>query len=102
MAKKNLKKKVSKPTTSKQNKKKNDQAGEKVVIFKEGMNVADLANELKVSNAVIIKNLMQLGIMASINVSLDRDTVELVALEFGVTNKLEVNLSVGFAFGLPE
>lgn len=64
-------------------KKKDNKAGEKIVIFTENMSVADLAEQLNVSNAVIIKNLIQLGIMASVNATLDRDTVELIALEQG-------------------
>ncbi|MDY0277455.1 MAG: translation initiation factor IF-2 [Acholeplasma sp.] len=76
--------------TNKKVTKKNDKAGEKVVIFKENMNVVDLAQQLGVSNAIVIKHLMQLGIMASVNVSLDRDTVELVAIELGFEVKNEV------------
>ena len=54
------------------------------------MTVVDLAAEMDVSNAVIIKNLMQLGVMASINVALDRETIELISLELGYEVKDEV------------
>lgn len=70
--------------------KKDSPAGEKVVIFKTGMTVPELAQGLGVSNAVVIKNLMQLGIMASVNVALDRETVELIAMELGFEVKDEV------------
>lgn len=83
-------KKTSVSKTKPRNNKKDNQAGEKIVIFKEGMNVPDLANQIGVSNAVIIKQLMQLGIMASINVDLDREVVELIALELGYQVKDEV------------
>lgn len=52
-----------------------------VVYYKEGMNVADLAAALKVSNAVIIKKLMLMGMMASVNEVIDRDTIELICME---------------------
>jgi translation initiation factor IF-2 len=52
-----------------------------VVYYKEGMNVADLAAALKVTNAVIIKKLMQMGMMASVNQVIDRDTIELICME---------------------
>lgn len=63
--------------------KENKQAGEKKVVFKNGMNVADLATSMQVANAQVIKKLMMLGVMASINEVLDRDTVELIASDSG-------------------
>ncbi|HKL95503.1 MAG TPA: translation initiation factor IF-2 [Haploplasma sp.] len=71
-------------------KKKDNKAGEKIVIYTDNMSVSDLAEQLNVSNAVIIKNLIQLGIMASVNVALDRETIELIALEQGYEVKDEV------------
>ena len=90
MAKKQTKQTSQVTRTRKPNQKKDNKAGEKVVIFKEGMTVVDLASEMDVSNAVIIKNLMQLGVMASINVALDRETIELISLELGYEVKDEV------------
>lgn len=71
-------------------KKKDNKAGEKIVIYKENMSVSDLAEQMNVSNAVIIKNLIQLGIMASVNATLDRETIELIALEQGFELQDEV------------
>lgn len=71
-------------------KKENAKASEKVVIYKDNITVPELAEQMKVSNAVIIKHLMSLGIMASINVSLDKETVELVAMELGFKVEDEV------------
>ena len=95
MAKKQQTKKVvKKPTNNtnnkRPNKKQDNEASEKIVIFKENMTVPQLAEQMKVSNAVIIKALMQLGIMASINLALDRETIELVALELGYEVQDEV------------
>jgi len=71
-------------------KKENAKPSEKVVIYKDNITVPELAEQMKVSNAVIIKHLMSLGIMASINVSLDKETVELVAMELGFKVEDEV------------
>lgn len=48
------------------------------------MTVGQLADELGKETAEIIKKLMMLGVMATINQELDKDTVELIASEYGV------------------
>lgn len=48
------------------------------------MTVGQLADELGKESAEIIKKLMMLGVMATINQELDKDTVELIASEYGV------------------
>jgi len=62
----------------------------KTLIYTPLMTVAEVALNLAVSNAVVIKNLMQLGVMTNINTALDRDTVELLAAElgFGITDEI--------------
>ncbi len=57
------------------------------LYFREGMTVGDVASELKIAPAAIIKDLMILGIMASQNHALDYETVELLALERGIELK---------------
>ena len=52
---------------------------ENVLLYKEGMTVSDLANLLDVSTGEIIKKLMGLGIMATVNNSVSFDTVELIS-----------------------
>lgn len=52
------------------------------VIYKDGMSVQDLANELNVGNTEIIQKLMSLGLMISINESIDFDTASIIALEY--------------------
>lgn len=67
-----------------QKNKKNDASKEKcVIIYKDGMTVADVATAMGKTNAQIVMKLMQLGIMASQNQTVDRETIELVALDFG-------------------
>ena len=62
---------------------------ENVLLYKEGMKVSDLANLLDVSTGEIIKKLMGLGIMATVNNSVSFDTVELIALDYNKTVKKE-------------
>jgi len=64
--------------------------GEKILIYKPDMNVAQVAEGLNLSNASMVKKLMQLGLMASINQVIDRDTIEFIALEEGYAVKNEV------------
>ena len=62
---------------------------ENVLLYKEGMTVSDLANLLDVSTGEIIKKLMGLGIMVTVNNSVSFDTVELIALDYNKTVKKE-------------
>ena len=64
------------------------------ILYKEGMTVADLANTLNVSTSEIIKKLMGLGVMASLNNSLNFDTVELLSIDYNKTVKKEETLDI--------
>ncbi len=64
--------------------------GEKIFIYKPEMNVAAVAEGLNLSNAAMIKKLMQLGLMTSINQVIDRDTIEVIALDEGYKVQDEV------------
>ena len=62
----------------------------KEITIPENITVKDLAQEMKKTSAEVIKKLVSLGIMATINNTLDFDTAYLVASEFGITaNKKE-------------
>ncbi len=56
---------------------------ETTLIYKPNMTVSEFAEALKKPVTTVIKKAMGLGIMATQNQSLDRDTAELIALEFG-------------------
>ena len=60
---------------------------ENVILYKEGMTVSDLAKELNVNPTEVIKKLMNLGIMASLNNSLSFDDVEMVVIDYDKTLK---------------
>lgn len=79
-----------KPQSQSKPKGENKTAGEKILIFKPGMTAADVAQGLQITNAMTIKKLMMLGIMTSVNEVLDRDTIELLALEEGFKIQDEV------------
>jgi translation initiation factor IF-2 len=53
------------------------------VIVPETITVQELANRMAVRGADVIKCLMRLGVMATINQNIDADTAELVVTEFG-------------------
>jgi len=63
---------------------------ENVVYYSEELTVGELADVIKKPASEILKQLLMLGIMAAVNQSLDRDTVELIASEAGFEVKDKV------------
>lgn len=53
------------------------------VVIPDTITVGDLSNRMAVSSAIVIKALMKLGTLASINQVIDGDTAELICVEFG-------------------
>ena len=91
--------KVKKKTTTKENKKEflkerkkiykhreklqsNEQELDNIIVYKDGMSVKDLADELNISGTDLIKKLMGLGTMASLNESVDFDTAEIIVSDY--------------------
>ena len=68
----------------------NNKEENNVLIYKNDMTVADVATAMNKTNAQIVMKLMQLGIMANQNQVVDRETIELVAMDFGYELKDEV------------
>ena len=62
---------------------------ENVIIYKEGMTVTELAALLEISPVELVKKLMGLGVMASVNQSVDFDSAEVIASEFDKVLKKE-------------
>lgn len=54
------------------------------ITFTESLTVAELAKKLRKEPAEIIKKLFMLGVMATINQDLDKDTIELICAEYNV------------------
>ncbi len=88
MAKKNKKAQESRVSNIPQ--KEANKSSKGILIYKEGMSVKDVASGLDQSVANVIKKLMMLGVMANQNQTIDRETVELIASDFGATLKDEV------------
>ena len=61
-----------------------------VLEYTEGMNAQDLGKILHCSPAEIIKKLFMLGVMINQNQSLDKDTIELLATDYGIEAKEKV------------
>ena len=98
--------KVKKKTTNKENKKEflkerkkiykhreklqsNEQELDNIIVYKDGMSVKELADELDVAGTELIKKLMGLGTMASLNESLDFDTAEIIVSDYDKVLKRE-------------
>ena len=56
--------------------------------------VGELASRLKATAAEVIKKLMMMGVMASINDTIDFDTASLVAMEFHAKIEKEETVSI--------
>ncbi len=55
------------------------------ITIPETITVKDLATEMKITSSDVIKKLLNLGIMATINNEIDFDTAFLIAQEYGIT-----------------
>ena len=60
-----------------------------IITFTEGMVVSDLATKLDISGTDLIKKLMGLGLMVSMNQAIDFDNASIIAMEYGKTLKKE-------------
>ncbi len=65
------------------------------LVYTLGMNVADIAKKIHREPAEIIKKLFMMGVMVNQNQSLDKDTIELLAADYGIKaqEKVEVDMS---------
>ena len=66
-----------------------NEVDENIVLYKEGMTLGELANELDVNATLVMKKLIGMGLMITINQSIDYENAEIVALEYGKTLKRE-------------
>ncbi len=67
----------------------NNQVQEDIVLYKSDMTVASLAEALNISGTDIIKKLMGLGLMVSLNQTIDFENAEIISLDYGKTLKKE-------------
>ncbi len=64
------------------------------VTLPEEIMVSDLASRLKVTSAEVVKRLMMLGMMVTVNQTVDYDTAAIVAEEMGITATKEVVVTI--------
>ncbi|WP_442599540.1 translation initiation factor IF-2 [Neobacillus sp. D3-1R] len=64
------------------------------ITFTESLTVAELAKKLHREPSEIIKKLFLLGVMATINQTLDKDAIELIAGEYGVEVEEEIKIDM--------
>ncbi|MDT2596981.1 translation initiation factor IF-2 [Enterococcus dongliensis] len=65
-----------------------------VLEYTEGMNVADIAKKIHREPAEIIKKLFMMGVMVNQNQPLDKDTIELLATDYGIESQEKVTIDV--------
>lgn len=81
-AKKNIYKHKEKLTS-------NENDDDTVILYKNNMTVKELADELKISASELVKKLFDLGVLTTLNQSLDFSTAEVIALDYGKELKKE-------------
>ncbi len=72
------------------------------ITLPDEITVGELAAKLKIQSAEIIKRLMTIGVMASVNETIDYDTAALVAMEIGAKVEHEVVVTIEERLFEPE
>ena len=65
-----------------------------VLEYTEGMNVADIAKKIYREPAEIIKKLFMMGVIVNQNQPLDKDTIELLATDYGIEPQEKVQVDI--------
>jgi translation initiation factor IF-2 len=91
--KKRSKSKKQKGGRRTEGRRKEKQQTKKEITLPETVSVRELADALGVNGAELIKELMKIGVMASLAQSIDFDIAAIVAAEFGVEAKPEMDLA---------
>lgn len=65
-----------------------------VLEYTEGMNVAEIAKKIYREPAEIIKKLFLMGVMVNQNQPLDKDTIELLATDYGIEAQEKVQVDI--------
>ena len=64
------------------------------IVYTEGMRLSELATKIGVGGAELVKKLFQLGILATVNASIDFDNASLLAMDYGKKLKREEESNV--------
>ena len=65
-----------------------------VLEYTDGMNVAEIAKKIHREPAEIIKKLFMMGVMVNQNQPLDKDTIELLAADYGIDAQEKVQVDI--------
>ncbi|MBP1043304.1 translation initiation factor IF-2 [Vagococcus sp. BWB3-3] len=65
-----------------------------VLVYSEGMNVAEISKKIFREPAEIIKKLFMMGVMVNQNQALDKDTIELLAADYGIGAEEKIQVDV--------
>ncbi|MBJ7658082.1 translation initiation factor IF-2 [Weissella confusa] len=71
-----------------------DQPLPETLVYSVGMNVQDIAKLIHRDAAEIIKKLFMLGVMVNQNQSLDADTIEILAADYGIEAEQKVEVDI--------
>lgn len=82
-------KKEKKSKSSYRKRRSDDVKDDEIIFLPSQLTVGDLASKINIPVTDIIKNLMKLGIMATINQEIDYDTAEVIASELNISVELE-------------
>jgi translation initiation factor IF-2 len=61
----------------------------RAIVIEARITVQDLANRLQIDPGAVIKKLIELGVMATLNQAIDADTAALIAQDFGANVEVE-------------
>ena len=74
--------------------KSNKNENEEVIVYTEGMSVQNLADMLNVNSTDIVKKLVLMGLMISVNESIDFETAEVICLDYNKSIKRSENVDI--------
>ena len=74
--------------------KSNEEISDHVVLYTEGMNVAELAKRLNIPAAEIVKKLFMLGVMSTVNNKITYENAEIIVSEYNKELKKEETVDV--------
>ena len=65
-----------------------------VLVYTDGMTIAEIAKKIHREPAEIVKKLFMMGVVATQNQSLDKDTIEILAADYGIQAEEKVQVDV--------
>lgn len=92
--KKDLANKKKEMYKNKEKLKSNEEISDNIVLYTEGMNVAELAKRLNIPAAEIVKKLFMLGVMSTVNNKITYENAEIIVSDYNKELKKEESVDV--------